>query len=111
MTAGRMRIRPFPFWASLFQLGGEAGGLDVKNLTDPSWIKAKGILFLLLGLLAASLVAAERPTLKTVALLALAIWSFCRFYYFCFYVLERFVDPGYRYSGIWSAIRYLSGKR
>ena len=34
--------------------------------------------------------------------LALVIWCFCRFYYFAFYVIERYVDPGYKFSGLGS---------
>ena len=77
------------------------------DLTSAAWIKAKGLLFLLLGLLCASLLFFERPTLRVAALLSVAVWSFCRFYYFAFYVLERYVDPGYRFPGLLSLARYL----
>jgi hypothetical protein len=40
-------------------------------------------------------------------LLVLAIWSFCRLYYFAFYVIEKYVDPGYKFSGIFSFLKYL----
>ena len=79
----------------------------MKDLTNPAWIKAKGILFLFLGLFSASLLFLERPTLRVAALLLLAVWAFCRFYYFAFYVLERYVDPTYRFSGVLSLARYL----
>jgi hypothetical protein len=79
----------------------------MKDLTNPAWIKAKGLLFLLLGLLSAVLLFFERPTLRVVVLLAIAVWSFCRFYYFAFYVLQRYVDPTYRFSGLLSLVRYL----
>jgi len=78
----------------------------MKDLTDPRWIKFKGVLFLLVGALAALLLVLEHPTFKTGALLAISIWCFCRFYYFAFYVIERYVDPGYRFSGLWSFARY-----
>ena len=81
----------------------------MKDLTSPAWIKAKGLLFLFLGLLSAILLFLERPTLRVVVLLILAVWSFCRFYYFAFYVLERYVDPTYRFSGLFSLARYLLG--
>jgi len=83
----------------------------MENLTSAGWIKAKGILFLLLGLLSASLLYFGHPTLKTGALLAIAIWSFCRFYYFAFYVIEHYVDPSYRFSGLLSFGRYLIQKK
>jgi hypothetical protein len=83
----------------------------MKDLTNPAWIKAKGILFLLVGLLAAVLLIVEQPTWKTVLLLALSVWCSCRFYYFAFYVIERYVDPGYRFAGLWSFARYLLRRR
>lgn len=83
----------------------------MKDLTDARWIKLKGLLFLLLGAASSALLLAETPTLKVAFLLALAIWSFCRCYYFAFYVIEHYVDPGYRFSGLWSFAWYLWRKR
>ena len=79
----------------------------MKNIADPFWIKLKGILFLILGTLAAILLVLELPNVKVVVLLALAIWSFCRFYYFAFYVMEKYVDSTYRYSGLLDLARHL----
>lgn len=79
----------------------------MKDLTSAGWIKAKGILFLLLGITAATLVVLEHPTWKVGFLLALAVWCFCRFYYFAFYVIEKYVDPSYKFSGLWSFAKYL----
>ena len=52
----------------------------MKDLTRSFWIKAKGILFLLLGTAAAALLILDNPSWRTAGLLALAIWCFCRFY-------------------------------
>jgi hypothetical protein len=82
----------------------------MKTLTNPSWIMAKGCLFLFLGLLSATLLFFERPTLRVALLLPLSIWCFCRFYYFAFYVIERYVDPNYRFSGLVSFARYIIGQ-
>ena len=82
----------------------------MKDLTDTTWIKVKGMLFLLLGSGAAVLLVLENPTWKSALLLALAIWCFCRFYYFAFYVIEKYVDPGYKFSGLCSFIGYLLRK-
>jgi hypothetical protein len=82
----------------------------MKDLTDARWIKLKGILFLIVGLLAAMLLILEQPTVKVGVLLAISIWCFCRFYYFAFYVIERYVDSSYRFSGLWSFARYLLKK-
>ncbi len=83
----------------------------MKDLTNPNWIKLKGILFLLIGLLASVLLLLEHPSWKVAVLLAVAIWCFCRFYYFAFYVIEHYVDPGYRFSGLWSFARYLISRK
>jgi hypothetical protein len=82
----------------------------MKDLTAPRWIKFKGVLFLIVGLLAATLLLLETPTLKVAVLLAIAIWCFCRAYYFAFYVIEKYVDSTFRFSGLWSAVRYLCGR-
>ena len=80
----------------------------MRDLSDPFWIKGKAILFLLLGLTSAALLILERPTLTVALLLALTVWSFCRLYYFAFYVLEKYLDPSYRFSGLVSCLRYLA---
>ena len=79
----------------------------MRDITSPFWIKFKGILFLLVGIAASALLVLERPELKVVALLAIAVWCFCRFYYCAFYVIEKYVDPGYRFSGLFSFAKYL----
>jgi hypothetical protein len=83
----------------------------MKNLTSPAMIKLKGILFLLIGLMAALLLILEQPTLKVGVLLAVCIWCFCRFYYFAFYVIQNYVDPSYRFSGLWSFACYMMKRR
>jgi hypothetical protein len=82
----------------------------VKDLTHPRWIKLKGFLFLVVGMLSGALLLLEHPTWKIAALLGVSIWCFCRCYYFAFYVIERYVDPGYRFSGLWSFVCYLFTK-
>jgi hypothetical protein len=79
----------------------------MKDLTSATWIKVKGILFLLLGLVAVALLILENPSWKTAGLVALAVWCFCRFYYFAFYVIEKYVDGQYKFSGLGSFARYL----
>ena len=83
----------------------------MKDITNPTWIKAKGILFLLLGIAAAALLVLEHPSWKVALLLALAVWCFCRFYYCAFYVIEHYVDSRYKFSGLWSFLRYLLQSR
>jgi hypothetical protein len=83
----------------------------MKNLTDVGWIKLKGVLFLFLGLLSAAFLFSEHPTFRAAVLMVVAVWSFCRFYYFAFYVIEHYVDPIYRFSGLMSFALYLVQKR
>jgi hypothetical protein len=83
----------------------------MKDVTSPTWIKVKGLLFLLLGILASVLLILENCTWKTILLLLLAIWCFCRFYYFAFYVIEHYVDPNFKFSGLISFARYLFQRR
>ncbi len=82
----------------------------MKDLTSSGWIKAKGILFLLVGILASALLVLEHPSWKIALLLALAVWCFCRFYYFAFYVIEKYVDAKFRFSGLSSFVLYLIKK-
>ncbi|RYD74993.1 MAG: hypothetical protein EOP84_19000 [Verrucomicrobiaceae bacterium] len=79
----------------------------MTDLTNPRVIKLKGLLFLLQGLLASALLLIPVLSLENVVLLVIAIWSFCRFYYFAFYVIEHYVDPSYRFAGLGSFLRYL----
>jgi hypothetical protein len=83
----------------------------MKDLSNPFWIKLKGILFLLIGIVCVVLLLLDDLKWQTAILLALAIWSFCRFYYFAFYVIEKYVDSNYKFSGMISFARYLFQRR
>jgi len=83
----------------------------MQDLTNPRWIVAKGMLFLFLGLLAGTLLSLANPQPRFALLLMVASWAFCRFYYFAFYVIERYVDPTYHFSGLWSFALYALRKR
>jgi hypothetical protein len=50
----------------------------------------------------------EHPDPRTALLIGLAVWCFARAYYFAFYVLEAYVDPRFRYRGLWSLLRCLA---
>ncbi len=60
-----------------------------RDLQSRRAIVAKGILFLVLGLLSSALLLADSRSWRHAVLLALAIWAFCRAYYFAFYVIEH----------------------
>ena len=81
---------------------------DIKN---PKLMWLKGIIFLLIGVASSALLLCESPTLRVGILLAVTIWAFCRAYYFAFYVIEHYVDPQYRFSGLISFVSYALRKR
>ena len=83
----------------------------MKDLSNPFWIKLKGLLFLFIGIVAVVLIFLGNPRWQTGVLLFVAVWSFCRFYYFAFYVIEKYVDPTYKFSGLISFVRYLLQRR
>ncbi len=77
----------------------------------PFWIKVKAGLFLFVGCVASALLLVEAPSVRVGLYLLVAIWAFCRSYYFAFYVIERYLDPRFKFSGLVSALRYLLGRR
>ena len=81
------------------------------DITNPRLLYLKGGMFVFTGLLASGLLLLERPSLKVAVLLAVAIWCFARAYYFAFYVVEHYADPGYRFAGLWSLARYALARR
>lgn len=81
------------------------------DLTSSKWIWAKRILFLLLAMLAGGGLLMLHPDWVVAALLALCVWAACRWYYFMFYVIEHYTDPGFRFAGLGSWLRYAFGKR
>ena len=76
------------------------------DLANPRVIYLKGFLFLLAGLIACAAILIEVPSLKIALLLAIAIWCFARAYYFAFYVIQHYVDPAYRFAGLWAFLKY-----
>lgn len=79
----------------------------MTDLKSKSLIFLKAALFLLIGIVTSILLLVPNLTLQNIFLFALAIWSFCRAYYFAFYVIEHYVDPAFRFSGLISFFRYL----
>lgn len=79
----------------------------MTDLKSPRAIIAKGFLFLFCGILAAGMILLESPSWRMAMLLCITVWGFSRFYYFAFYVIEHYVNDGYRFAGLWSFARYL----
>ncbi len=82
-----------------------AGDLESKN-----WIVAKGVLFLLLAFGAAAGLLIQSLRIETALLIAICVWASCRFYYFLFYVLQNYVDPTFKYRGIFDLLTTLLRK-
>ena len=79
----------------------------MSDLKNPNLIVIKGVLVLLLGMIAALFLILKTSRLDVAILLLIAIWAFCRFYYFAFYVIEHYVDGDYKFTGLYSAFVYL----
>jgi hypothetical protein len=73
----------------------------------PRLIYLKAALFLAIAALACTLLLLQLPTLRTAALLAAALWSTSRLYYFCFYVIEKYIDPTFKFAGLTSAAMHI----
>ena len=78
----------------------------MPDLTNPKLLWLKGGLFVFLGLLASAVLLLLHPAWTNALLLALAIWAFCRAYYFAFYVIEHYIDPHYKFAGLTAFLRY-----
>ena len=75
----------------------------MRDLVNPRWMYLKAALLLTILASSCLLLFMEAPTWRAALLLALIVWASARLYYFMFYVIERYVDPSFRFSGIGSA--------
>lgn len=83
----------------------------MADLKSKKLIYLKGFLFLFGGVVASMIILLEHPALKVAAMLAVAVWCFCRAYYFAFYVIEHYIDPAYKFAGLGSFVKYLLKKK
>ncbi len=79
----------------------------MRDLQSARAMWLKGWLFLVIGLLSAAMLLVEHWSWRTALLLALCVWGFCRACYFAFYVIERWVDPSFKFSGLGSFILHV----
>ena len=77
------------------------------DLTSRGWIIAKGALFAVIVLMTGGLLILFDDWRHELPLLLICLWAACRFYYFLFHVLERYVGLGGRYAGIMDLLRRL----
>ncbi|MGH7133798.1 MAG: hypothetical protein ACREJO_17860 [Phycisphaerales bacterium] len=85
-----------------------------SDITDPRLLVLKGVLFVVLGVTASGMLIAafalreQGVTLAwwcVLVLHGLAVWAWCRAYYFAFYVIERYLPPACRNAGLVAAVR------
>ena len=81
------------------------------DLRSKRLIVLKGVLFAGIVVASAAAILLAQPTWRVAALLVLLAWASARFYYFLFYVLEKYVDPGLRYAGVWALVKEIVRRR
>jgi type IV secretory pathway TrbD component len=81
------------------------------DITNPRLLYLKGLLFFLMGVLAATITLLLYPDWRLAILLGVMIWAFARAYYFVFYVIQHDVDPQYRFAGLCDFTKYLMRRR
>jgi hypothetical protein len=79
----------------------------MTDLKSPKWMYAKAAMLVLIGVLSFVLLLTPQERWRRIVLQLLMIWAFARSYYFAFYVVERYVDGKYRFSGLLDFIRYV----
>ena len=83
----------------------------MRDLRHPRWMWFKAVLFVVIGTFSGLLLLVEAWNWRSTLLLCLWVWGFCRAYYFAFYVIERWVDPTYQFSGLGSFVAYCLRRR
>lgn len=76
------------------------------DIQSPRLLLFKAFLFLTAGLMAGAALLLDHFSWTNCFLLLIVIFSFSRFYYFCFYVIEHYIDPTYKFAGLTSVITY-----
>ena len=79
----------------------------MKNLLTPRWMIVKAALFVVIAVIAAAFLVCQSPTWTTALCVGALAWASSRAYYFAFYVIERYVDPSFRFAGLGSAAMWL----
>jgi hypothetical protein len=78
----------------------------VRNELTPRWMMVKAALFVLLGGLAATFLLWQHPSMATAACVASLVWASARAYYFAFHVLQHWIEPGFRFTGLLDLLRH-----
>ena len=79
----------------------------MADIQSKRLIVIKGLLFILTTAASGTAIVVNTPSLTVAALVLILIWASARSYYFLFYVIERYVDPELKYTGLVDLIRTL----
>lgn len=79
----------------------------MPDLKSPRLMYLKAALLLAVGVVSSVLLLLLAPDWRIAVLLVLAVWAFCRAYYFAFYVIEHYIDPEYKFAGLVDFVRYV----
>ncbi|MBN2591694.1 MAG: hypothetical protein JXA96_17645 [Sedimentisphaerales bacterium] len=77
----------------------------MADLKSKRLIVIKGLLFISIVFISAIGIVIYCPRIEVIALLLILIWAAARSYYFLFYVLEKYVDPKLKYTGLIDLIK------
>ena len=83
--------------------------MDIASLV---LLKLKAALFLVIVLLCSVFLAVlvyPLLTWRVAVLFVTCLWACSRAYYFCFYVMEHYAEPGFRYAGLLDLTLHLTG--
>lgn len=83
----------------------------MNNMLTPRWMLVKAVLFLVLATIAGGFLVWQNPTWTTATCVGVVAWACSRAYYSAFYVIERYVDPSFRFAGLGSAVAWLWRQR
>lgn len=86
----------------------------MRDLIDPRLMYLNAWLFLLAGCTAAGVLILQDPSLRTAPPVAITVWAFSCLYYFLFYVIEKYIEPGegaFRFAGVGSTLVHAVRRR
>ncbi|MGB0373218.1 MAG: hypothetical protein ACPGN3_17955 [Opitutales bacterium] len=85
--------------------------MKLSDDLSAKWIYAKGAFFLIILIMSSVILMIEESKPLRFVTICTLVWSSARLYYFMFYVIEKYVDSAYRFSGVMSFIQYLMKKK
>jgi len=76
------------------------------DLKSKQLIYLKALLFIVIWILAILLNLTTTETFSRLISIVLIVWSSARLYYFAFYVIEKYVDKEFKFSGLFDFLVY-----